>query len=157
MQVPLQLPPPPGILSRLARAFQGNSFTPSASRRSVTVAGGAGEPRHDHRCVARSNGGRVSTNQKRPSATSTRVAGQGGAAGWLRRHQPEMQVVGRCIGEVGAGGGMPGWSGSHTRNNHSSHIPHLKVAQGLELAKKRDFPCLIFADSALPLENLNPF
>ena len=87
-----------------------------ASRRSVTVAGGDGEVRHNHRWVvdrtidrAKEGGGRFSTNERSGEASRPSFAGQGGAGsaptvdadgwndGWRSFHN-------RCIPEVGPGG-----------------------------------------------------
>ena len=117
-----------------------------ASRRSVTVAGGDGEVRHNHRLGpdrtidrAKEGGGRFSTNERSGEASRPSFAGQGGGGpaptvdadgwndGWRSFHQ-----------EVHPRGwnwrGMLGRLLPHTRNTHSSHIPNLKVT--LELARQ---------------------
>ena len=136
MQALLQQPAaPPGILSRLARAFQGNSFTPClqticyCSRRSwwvgctpagTTIGGGwqwvptrpAAEPQ-----PTRMERGRDQTKGCWTAPTRG-IAGGRGRVHW------------RWRGNAGS------WWAAHTRNTHSSHIPNLKVTLQLEAEKK---------------------
>ena len=155
MQVLLQQPAaPPGILSRLARAFQGNSFTPClqticyCSRRSLV---GRLQARwHHHRWVALVPT-RSAARHQPIGGERGRNRAKGCGTGWLGRHQPRAAAakVFWCIGEVLAGGGMLGWwNGSHQKHpflTYSKSQGHTAPGSWQNV----DLQCLIFADSQL--------